>query len=398
MDLAVKDVRHHLGKFFATIAGVGLLVAIVLIMNGIFQGNIADGVWLIENTRADLWVVERGRGGPFNESSRIPTDSFRSVAATPGVAQASPFISYAVQREIGGREQQFTIIGYDPFGGLGEPGRLIAGRPIRHAHYELVADLKLGLALGQRVRLGVHDYTVVGLTKGAVDSGGNPLAYLSLPDAQEVLYQQDNRALESQRAGDRQRLARAGYAPAEVNRLLPLLGGSGGGTINAVLVTLEPGADRDAVARHIERWLYLSAYTTEQERVLMLEGRLKKMTAILGVFRILLLVVAIVIIALLIYVLTMEKVRAIATLKIIGAGNSVIVRLILEQALVLTLGSFAFGYALTIATQDKFPRNLVLLPEETLITFIIMLVGGVLASLMGIWHALRTPPSLALGG
>ncbi|WP_303904884.1 ABC transporter permease [Thiohalomonas denitrificans] len=397
MDLAIKDVRRHLGKFLATIAGVGMLVAIVLIMNGIFQGNIADGIWLIENTRADLWVVERDRGGPFNESSRIPTDSYRSVAATPGVARASPFISYAVQREIGDREQQFTIIGYDVFGGLGEPGRIIAGRPIRRAHYELVADRKLGLALGQTLRLGVHDYTVVGLTRGAVDSGGNPLAYLSLPDAQEVLYQQDNRALEVQRESDRQRLEDAGYSSTEVERLLPLLGG-GSATISAVLVALTPGADRDAVARHIERWLYLSAYTTEQERELMLEGKLKRMTAILGVFRTLLLAVAIVIIALLIYVLTMEKVRAIATLKIIGAGDGVIVRLILEQALVLTLGSFAFGWALTTATQDKFPRNLVLLPEETMLTFIIMLVGGVLASLMGIWHALRTPPSLALGG
>ena len=397
MDLAVKDVRRHLGKFISTIAGVGGLVAIVLIMNGIFRGNIADGVWMIENTRADLWVVERDRGGPFNESSRIPEDTYRSVAATPGVAKASPFISYAVQREIGGRAQQFTILGYDVFGGLGGPGRIVAGRPIERAHYELVADRKLGLRLGQTVRLGVHDYTVVGLTKDAVDSGGNPLLYLSLPDAQEVLYQQDNRALEAQRARDRQRLEEAGYGAAEIERLLPLLGG-GNATISAVLVALRPGADGRAVARHIEQWLYLNVYTTGQERDLMLEGKLKRMTAILGVFRALLMLVAVVIIALLIYVLTMEKVRAIATLKIIGAGNSVIVRLILEQALVLTLGSFAFGYGLVAATQDSFPRNLVLLPEETLLTFLILFVGGVVASFTGIWHALRTPPSLALGG
>jgi len=397
MDLAVKDVRRHLGKFLSTIAGVGSLVAIVLIMNGIFQGNIADGVWMIENTRADLWVVERNRGGPFNESSRIPADTYRSIAATPGVERASPFISYSVQRHIGGREQQFTIIGYDVFGGLGGPGRIVAGRPIERAHYELVADRKLGLSLGQRVRLGVHDYTVVGLTRAAVDSGGNPLLYLSLPDAQEVLYQQDNRALEAQRERDRQRLEAAGYPPAEVERLLPLIGG-GKETISAVLVALAPGAAPQTVARHIERWRYLNVYTTEQERELMLEGRLKRMTATLGLFRGLLLLVAIVIIALLIYVLTMEKVRAIATLKIIGAGNSIIVRLILEQALVLTLGSFAFGYALVHLAVDYFPRNLVLLPEETTLTFVILLVGGIVASLTGIWHALRTPPSLALGG
>ena len=64
MDLAVKDIRRHVGKFLATIAGVAMLLAIVLVMNGIYQGNIADGVWLINNTATDLWVVVRdGRGG-----------------------------------------------------------------------------------------------------------------------------------------------------------------------------------------------------------------------------------------------------------------------------------------------------------------------------------------------
>ena len=105
MDLAVKDIRRHLGKFFATIIGVGLLLTIVLVMNGIYQGNIADGVWLIDNTATDMWVVERGRGGPFNESSRIPLDTYKSVAATSGVERASPFIVYAAQRDVGGANQ-----------------------------------------------------------------------------------------------------------------------------------------------------------------------------------------------------------------------------------------------------------------------------------------------------
>nr|MBP6491289.1 ABC transporter permease [Thauera sp.] len=388
---------RHLGKFIATILGVGLLFAIVLIMNGIFAGNVADGVWLIENTDTDLWVVERDRGGPFNEQSRLPEDAYKSIAATPGVAQASPFIVYGVQREIHGKEQQYTIIGYDVFGGLGGPGRIVEGRPIERAHYELVADKKLGVALGERVRLGVHEYTVVGLTKGGVDSGGNPLVYLSLPDAQEVLYQQDNRALETARAASLKRLEAAGNTPEQARRLLPLVTASND-TINAVLVRLRPGADPAEVAGHIRDWHYFNVYTGDQERALMLEGRLKKMSAILGLFRILLIVVSIIIIALLIYVLTMEKIRAIATLKLMGAANWVIVRLILEQSLVLTVAAFGFAYLLVAFTYEQFPRTLVLLPSETLITFAVVFVGGLLASLLGIVQALRTPPSLALGG
>jgi putative ABC transport system permease protein len=397
MDLAVKDIRRHLGKFVATIVGVGLLLTIVLVMNGIYQGNIADGVWLIDNTAADLWVVERGRGGPFNESSRIPADAYKSVAATPGVARASPFIAYSAQREVGGASQQFTIIGYDVFGGLGGPGRIVAGRTIRAAHYEMVADAKLGLSLGDTVRLATHDYTVVGITRAAVDSGGNPLVYLSLPDAQAVQYQQDNRALEAARAANLKRLERAGYTAEQAARLLPLLS-SASDTINAVLVQLAPGADRERARAAIRDWLHFNVYTSTEERDLMLEGRLARMSGVLGLFRSLLVVVSIVIIALIVYVLTIEKIRSIATLKLIGAPNRVIVRLIMEQSLALTLASFAVAYALARVVEPRFPRTLVFLPEETAVTFLVMLAGGVVASLMAIWHALRTPPQLALGG
>ena len=397
MDLAIKDVQHHAGKFIATILGVGTLFTIVLIMNGIYQGNYADGVWLVENTDSDLWVVERDRGGPFNEQSRLPEDTYKSVAATPGVAQASPFITYSVQREIRGGEQHFTVIGYDVFGGLGGPGRIVAGRGIYRAHYEMVADAKLGLALGERVRLGRHDFTIVGLTRGAVDFGGNPLAYLSLADAQEVLYQQDNQALHASRAAALGRLERAGSTPEQARRLLPLVE-AGSDSISAVLVRVRPGADRAQVAGRIRDWLYLNVYTQDEERALMVEGRLKRMTAVLGLFRSLLIVVSIIIIALLIYVLTMEKIRAIATLKLIGAANWVIVRLILEQSLVITIVAFAFAYTTVSLTYERFPRTLVLLPAHTLTTFAVIFAGGVLASLVGIWQALRTPPSLALGG
>ena len=395
MDLALRDIRRHLGKFAATIVGVGMLLAIVLVMNGIYRGNIFDGIWLIDNTGADLWVVEHGRGGPFNESSRMPGDAHKSVAATPGVRRASPFISYTAQRELGGASQQFTVIGYDVFGGLGGPGRLVAGRAIEAAHREMVADQKLGLALQDRVLLGNHAYTVVGVTRDAVDPAGNPIVYLSLPDAQEVLYQQDSHALVAGRAANAKRLEGAGFSPVEATRVLPMLAAVP--TVNAVLVQLEPGQDAREVRRHIERWLHFSAYTTEEERDLMLEGRLKKMSAVLGLFRSLLVVVSIVIIALIVYVLTIEKIRPIATLKLIGAPNRVIVRMILEQSLALTLGAFVVGYALMSFARDRFPRTLILLPEEIALTFAVMLAGGVLASFLAIWHALRTPPSLALG-
>jgi putative ABC transport system permease protein len=122
------------------------------------------------------------------------------------------------------------------------------------------------------------------------------------------------------------------------------------------------------------------------------------MSAVLGLFRALLMLVSIVIIALIVYVLTIEKIKSIATLKLIGAPNGLIVRLIMTQSMLLTLASFAVAYLLRDMIAPGFPRTLGFLPEETAVTFAVMLLGGVVASLMAVWHALRTPAQLALGG
>jgi putative ABC transport system permease protein len=94
----------------------------------------------------------------------------------------------------------------------------------------------------------------------------------------------------------------------------------------------------------------------------------------------------------------MDKIKALATLKLIGASNGVIVRLILEQSLLLAVLGSTTGYVLVMLAETRFPRTLVFEPLDTAITFGVLLFGGVIASLFGIWRALRTPPSLALGG
>jgi putative ABC transport system permease protein len=396
VDLAIKDVRRHLGKFATTIIGVAVLLTIVLTMNGIYRGNIADGLWLIDATGADLWVVERGRGGPFNEPSRVPQDVYRSVTAVPGVASAGPFLSYTAQRELGGRSRQFGVVGFDPFGPLGGPRVLVEGRPLRAAHFEIIADASLKLHVEDRVRLGLHDYRVVGLTKGAVDPAGNPIVYMALADAQEVQYQQENEAIRSSRAASTRALETAGYSARDAARILGATADVP--TASAAIVRLSPGADPDVVATAIERTTFLSVYTSAEERELMLGGKLQKITMTLGLFRSLLLVVSVVIMALIVFILTMDKIKALATLKLLGAPNGVIVRLILEQALALAVLAFAVGYGLVQLTHGIFPRTLVFVPADTLITFLVVFLGGCVASIFGIWRAMRTPSSIALAG
>lgn len=115
-------------------------------------------------------------------------------------------------------------------------------------------------------------------------------------------------------------------------------------------------------------------------------------------FRIILLIVAMVIITLVIYTFTMEKIRSIAIMKLMGAPNWVIVRLVQEQSLLLTLSSFFIGWLLSYDTQNFFPRKIFLTTFDTSVTFGLALLGSLIASGLGIWQALKTQPALALRG
>jgi len=398
MDLALRDIAHHKGKFIATIIGIGLLFAVVLSMNGIYRGFIFEGLSTIQVTSPDLWVVERHRGGPFNEQSTIPDFFHYSIEALAGVEKASPFIFYGVERVINGKRKRFTIIGYDVFGGLGGPQKLTAGRHIRQAHYEMVAHEKLKFNLGDNIPLGLHSYTVVGLFKDGTAPDGEALVYLSLPDAQEILYLRDNEAIRNQRERLQKTLTNPGLLlPAQAQKYIPLLG-TDTHMVNAHLVKLAPGANPMEVARQIENNLYFSAYTNDQQIDLMMQGRLAMPRKQLLLFRIILLIVSVVIISLVIYTFTMEKIRSIAVMKLIGAPNRLIIRLVLEQSLLMTTGSYIVGLIIIHNTYQYFPRLVQLTVFDDTVTFLIALAGALIASVLGIVQAIKTEPALALGG
>jgi len=397
MDLAANDLRLHRGRFMATVVGVGLLFTIVLAMNGLYRGNIQEGLALIRSVNPDLWVVERYRGGPFNEQSTMPEAYHYNVKAISGVERASPFIYYAVERQVKGRNRHFSIVGFDIFEGVGGPQKIYAGRNIARAHYEMVAHPKLGVKVGDVVTLGLHDYTVVGLTKEAVSTDGEALVWLSLPDAQEVLYQKDNEEIRAQRESllrdlDKQTYLSQGQAE-KLSASLP----PDTHIINAVLVRLTPGADHAEAAGEIKNWLYLSAFTTGEEVQLMLQGRLSSMSKQLLLFRTLLLIISVVVLSLVVYTFTMEKIRSIAVMKLIGAPNGVVIRMVLEESLLLTIAAFLLGVLIIQNTYQLFPRTILRVPADDIVTFLIAVAGGIFASILGLWEALKTEPALALG-
>jgi putative ABC transport system permease protein len=75
------------GKFVLTGIGLGLLIGVTLTMAGVYRGMVDDAHALLDNSGADLWVVQQDTQGPYAESSSLRDDVVRSVRALPGVAR-----------------------------------------------------------------------------------------------------------------------------------------------------------------------------------------------------------------------------------------------------------------------------------------------------------------------
>lgn len=377
MNLAWRDIRHGAFRFALTCAGLGLLLGVVMAMIGIYRGLVDDALIIARAPGVDLWVVEANTRGPFAEASRIPGGTREAVQRIAGVARAGSITYQTVEAEHLGRKLRLYLIGHEPTF-PGGPPEIVEGRAIGRSHYEIVADRGAGLALGDRLKLGRNDYEVVGLTRHQTNSGGDPAVYLTLADAQRIQFDLAPPALRLQ-------LAR---------------GTSGGSrdTVNTVVAQLQPDASPEAVRDAVIRWKHLGALTQAQQEDILTQSLVDRARRQIGLFTTLLLIVSAVVIALIVYTMTMEKLKPIATLKLIGAPDRVIVGMIVQQALALGWIGFAIGAALMFNVKDVFPRRVILEPDNVAALGLVVTLVCLLASGLGVRAALRVDPATALGG
>ena len=409
MNLALKDIRHNIGRFSLTTVGVGMLLMVVMGMGGIYRGLIEDATLLVESVGADVWVVQRDTRGPLAEVSRLPASLVYRVAVVPGVESAREFVFLTIQREYtpshdprSTRVVRFGVLGLSWPADKGDWLPLVAGRPLRQRHFEMIADVSLGMALGDRIQLGRETYTIVGLCKNMMNSSGDGIAFFSSTDALAIQFDSPSEGIRLEREARRARGERTDLGAQQptlleqselpASKLAPIAPPQIGG----VLVKVAPGNDISQVAQTISAWGDVSVYTGEEEKAFLLQGMIEKVRRQIGLFRILLTVIAAIIMSLILYTLTLDKLHSIALLKLIGAPFHVILAMIMQQA--LFLGVFGFGIAYVVGSKvfPLFPRRVILTSEDLWQLAGIVLLISVASSMLGIWKALRVQPNEAL--
>lgn len=402
MNLALKDIRHNLGRFTLTTVGVGLLLMVVMGMGGIYRGVIEDATLLIDRVGADLWVVQRSTRGPFAEISRVPPNLVHRVQAVPGVLRAREFVYHTIQRERAGQPLRIAVMGLSWPTDKGEWLPLSGGRHLSRNHFEMIADETLHLPVGSRIKLGKETYQIVGTTKNFISSNGDGIAFVTVQDAQAIQFDVPAEGIRLERAAREARGA-AFEAAMRQPALLDNAGRPAGELpaiarpqLSAVMVTVLPGTEIDEVAAILSGWGDIAVFTQDGQRELLLKGSVEKIKSQIGLFRVLLTIIAAIIMALILYTLTLDKIHSIALLKLIGAPNSVILGLILQQALLLGGMGFGIAYLLGQRVFPMFPRRVIITEGDVTQLGLIVLVISVASSVLGIWKAMKVSPNEAL--
>lgn len=403
MNLAIRDIRHNLGRFVLTTVGLGLLLMLAMGMGGIYRGLVQEAILLIDRVDADLWVVQKDTRGPFAEISRLPVSMEDRIRAVPGVSSSRAFTSTTIQRERDGKPLRITMQGLSWPMDKGEWLPIIAGRALGKSHYEMLADESMGFPVGARMKLGKDTYTVVGLTRGMNSASGDSMAFFTARDAQAIQFDLSGEAVRLERAARYERAERLEIGHTQPNSIERSRGPSSAipafsaPAISAVLVKVRPGVDPQAVKSVIAHWPDVTVYSSDGQRELLLGGIVDLSRRQIGLFRVLLLIVSGIIMALILYTLTIDKLHDIALLKLMGARNSVILGLIMQQALLLGSLGLVVAWFAGQWVFPKFPRRVVIITEDLWLLAGIVAVISVAASLLGIWKAMRVEPNEVLG-
>ena len=391
---------HSWGKFVFTGMGLGLLIGITLSMAGIYRGMVDDAKVLLDNSGADLWVVQKDTLGPYAESSSLYDDIWRGIRGMPGVERAAniTYLTMQVGKQDGDVRAMVTGVTPGEPGTPGWPPYLVAGRQITRSHYEAVADIASGFKLGDRIQIRRNHYTIVGLTRRMVSSNGDPMVFIPLKDAQEAQFLKDNDAIREQR---RRTAENPAFNRPGVPGLLDavIASQSTNPYVNAVLVRVEPGHAPEEIAESIRRWKRLTVYTRSQMEEILVGKLIATSARQIFMFLVILSIVSSAIVAFIIYTLTLGKIREIAVLKLIGTKNRTIVGLIMQQSIALGLIGFVVGkISATLLMAPIFPKYVLLQPLASVMGFIAVVMICVLSSIIAIRAALRVDPAEAIGG
>ncbi|MBO5722595.1 MAG: ABC transporter permease, partial [Lentisphaeria bacterium] len=225
---------------------------------------------------------------------------------------------------------------------------------------------------------------------------GDAMVFVSLNDALAIQFDTPSEAIRNERSARLRRFDQSSYGNTSVDHGETLASASTRPAalpeqqISAVLLKVNPAYNVEEIMAKLKTLPDITACTSQEQRQIMLSGFVARSRKQLLLFRTILITVSTVVMTLILYTLTLDKLHSIAMLKLIGARNSVIMGMIMQQSLAIGILAFAIARFAGQWIYPHFPRRVVLVSGDLQLLFGIGISISILASFAGIIKAMRT--------
>jgi putative ABC transport system permease protein len=347
LAITLQDLRFRARRFLIASIGAALVFAMTLLLSGLAAGFSVEINRTVHALGAQSWVVAAGASGRMVALSPLSAAVVPQVAADPGAGRVGPVVIAPQVAEVNGAQKSANLIGFIP-GDLGAPP-IVSGRQVA-SNGEAVVDARLKLGVGRQFTMNGHHFTVVGTASGLTLLSGVPNAYVTLPDAQAVVF-------------------------------------GGRAIVSAVLTA---GVPRTVPAG-------MAVYTNKRIE----QATLNQMAAgrsSISSSRFLMWLIAAVIVAALVYVSALERARDFAVLKALGSSSTVLFGGLAVQATLVSLVAAALGAVLANFMRGIFAQPVVVPSSAYILLPVSALIIGLLASLAALRRAVSVDPATAFAG
>jgi putative ABC transport system permease protein len=365
IPLARKNLFQDRRRAVLAVGGVAASLVLVLVLDGVFAGAMAQVNAYMRNSPADVFVAQRDVRTMHMTQSALPPATVDAVAAVDGVAWAEGlrYTTSILEADDGGQLTTY-VLGYDTTTGRGGPRSLSSGYAPGPGEV-LVDDTaanELGIEVGDTVSiLGSPEPMLV---SGLSTDGTN------IVNTTVYVRTEDFAALR-------------------------------GDTVAYVLAGAQPGVNADTLVQRIAEALPDATVQTRAEFARQEANVVRDMAAdVMKIVTVIGFVIALAVTGLTLFTATLAKLREYGILKALGAGTTRLALTVAAQAAwsvtlalaVAVVVSMLLGAAIGAATPNV---EVVIEPSSVVRTGITAFAVGALASLIPLRRVLRVDPATA---
>jgi len=176
-------------RLVLTLLGVGLCTVLMLFLLGAYRGVANGSLDYIRKSHADLWVLHKNTNNILRGQSILPTSAGETIASLPGVKSVSPILMLLSTVETRDGWSSVYLVGYDPHAGIGGPPAIVQGHGIE-ADDQIVIDqafaAKWNFKVGDTLSIQNTSLCVSGISSGT-NAFVIQYAFVSLEQARRLL-------------------------------------------------------------------------------------------------------------------------------------------------------------------------------------------------------------------